>query len=225
VPDLPEALTEIIWDPDRRFEQVKLFCIAELSRIADPRVVEALIRIVTHENVDRTVYARAAETLVDRVDPGSVPGLAAALARRTDYLLAKKARGVDALARAAAKLRARDLAQPLVAHLLDAETPAGALQSIVEALVAIGEPSAVEPLAQFLLDYRADESMEAHPEALRAAADGLVRLGGPVHRQLLKFIQGDAHTRPFLRAYVEEVLSAAPPGRTGGAGGARGGTG
>jgi len=212
--DLTETLTEIIWDPDRRFEQVKLFCIAELSRIADPRVVGALIRIVTHENVDRTVYARAAETLIARVDSASTPELQSALMVRTDYLAATRARGVDALAGAAAKLRARDLAPPLIEHLLDAETPVTALASIVAALVAIGEASAVEPLAQFLLDHRADEAMEEHPEALRAAADGLMRLGGPTHRQLLAFIEGDGHTRPFLRAYVGDALRAKGPAKT-----------
>ena len=177
--------------------------------MADPGVIDALIRIVTHENVDQNVYARAEKTLIDRIDAGSAPKLIAALGLRTDYLLGTKARGVGALARAAAKLGARDLAPPLIGHLLDPETPVGSLESIVAALLALGEASAVEPLAQLLLDYRADEAIEDHPEALRAAADGLLRLGGPTHRQLLAFIEGDAHTRPFLRAYVGDALSAA----------------
>jgi len=209
--DLVDTLTEIIWDPDRRFEAVKLFCIAELSRIADPRVVEALIRIITHENVDPRVHARAADTLVERIDRSTAPGLLAALRVRTDYLEATKARGVAALARAAAKVGVRDLAAPLVGHLGDAETPAAALEVIVASLAALGDPAAVEPLAQFLLDYRADHAMEKHPEALRRAADALLRLGTPTHRQLLAFVEGDIHTRPFLRAYVKKALESKPP--------------
>jgi HEAT repeat protein len=115
------------------------------------------------------------------------------------------------LARAAQKVGARELAPPLIAHLGDAETPAAALEVIVGALVALGDPAAIEPLSQFLLDYRADEALEGHPEALRRAADGLLRLGSPTHRQLLAFIEGDSHTRPFLRAYVRKALQAKEP--------------
>jgi outer membrane protein assembly factor BamB len=209
--DTLETLTEIIWDPDRRFDQVKLYCVAELARSRDPRVVDTLIRIVTHENVERRVYERAADMLVERADAASAPRLLAALSLRTDYLASTRARGVEALARAAAKVGARELVPPLLAHLRDAETPAAALEAIVGALVALADPSVVEPLAQFLLDYRADEALEAHPEALRRTVDGLLRLGGPANRQLLGFVQGDPATRPFLRAYVGTALGAGPP--------------
>jgi hypothetical protein len=205
--DLHETLTEIIWDPDRRFEQVKLFAVDELSRGGDRRVIESLIRIVTHDNVDRRVHERAAATLVERIGADALPALRHALAVRTDYLAGVRARGVDALAGAAARLGAAELVPLLAAHLEDAETPVGALGAVAAALVAIGDRSAAEPLARFVLDHRADEALEAHPEALRAAVDGLARLGTPVQRQLLAFVAGDLHTRPFLRATIRERMS------------------
>ena len=48
--------------------------------------------------MDPRVHARAADTLVERVDGSAVAGLVAALAVRTDYLESTKARGVAALA-------------------------------------------------------------------------------------------------------------------------------
>jgi outer membrane protein assembly factor BamB len=212
-PDLRRSLAEVIWDPDRRFGPVKLFCVEQLAQLSGGSVAADLVKIVSHEGIDPLVYQRAGDVLVARHDKASIPLYLELLKVHTNFIEGTQARAVDIMARVLGDLKAPEAVRPLLLHLADHETPQPAIVEIVKALIAIGDPSVVEPLRDFLLTYRCDPDFNKNPAALQFVAEGLLKMGGENERQLLSFVENDANTLPSLRTYLGEALkvkSAAP---------------
>lgn len=205
-PDLRASLTEVIWDPDRRFGAVKLFAVEQLARLPGESVSADLVKIVIHEKIDPVVYKKAGQMIVDRHDKSAIPFYLTTLKSHYDFLEGTRGKAVDIMARALADLKAKEAVTPLVRHLKDHETPIPAIEEIVKALVHIGDKSAVEPMRDFLLTYRADPLFKKSSIALNLAADGLLKLGGEEERQMLSFVQNDSQTIKPLRAYLAEAL-------------------
>ncbi len=211
-PDLRRALTEVIWDPDRRFGAVKLFCVEQLAQLKGGSVAEDLVKIVTHEGIDPAVYKRAGEMIVSRHDRASVPLYLETLKSHYNFVEGTRAKAVDIMARALGDLKAQEAVRPLLLHLADHENTVAAVAEVARALIAIGDQAAVEPFRDFLLTYRCDPSFSRAPEALNLVAEGLLKMGGENERQLLSFVEGDANTLPSLRTYLAEALKQAKPG-------------
>ncbi len=218
-PDLRESLTQVIWDPDRRFGAVKLFAVEQLSRLPGDRVSADLVKIVTREGIDPAVYKRAGQMIVDRHDAKAVPLYIETLKPRYDFLEDTRAMAVDIMARALGDLKAKQAVGPLLAHLKDPETPISAVEEIVKALISVDDKSVVTPFRDWLLYYRADPSFKDASLVLNLIADGLMKLGGEEERQLLRFVQNDSQTIKPLRTYLAEALkrSQATAGQEGGA--------
>lgn len=209
--ELRDALLGIIWDPDRRFEAVKLFALAEMGRIVGTHATEDLIKVLTFERIDRKVYEKAGEALLGRIRAEDVGLLVRALATRTDYVEGTKARGVDMLARAAGKLKGVEAVEPLLSHFGDPETPPAALREIVKALDQIGSQAVLGPFREFLLTYRADADLANEPDVLRRVCDALLRLGIQHDRQLVRFVAEDPQTQAYLRKYASGALKGKKP--------------
>lgn len=205
-PNLQRALTEMIWDPDRRFGEVKLFGIQQLSKLSGAKIAKALVQIVTRPGINARVYKRAGNMIVSRHDKAAIPLYLKVLKTRYDFLDGTQPRAVDIMARALGDLRAPEAVQPLLLHLADHETPLAAVVHIVRALKAIGDKSVVEPLRDFLLTYRCEAQFKKAPEALNAVADALLALGGEEERQLLGFVGNDSHSLKSLRVYLATAL-------------------
>lgn len=204
--DLREALLGIIWDPDRRFEAIKLFALEELGRIEGGSITEDLVKALTYEKIDRRVYEKAGEAMLQRVSATDAELLVKTLKVNTDYVQGTRARGIDVLARAVGKLKLNQAVLPLLAHLEDPETPPVALREVVRALDDIGSSAALGSFRQFLLTYRVDPDLANEPEVLRRMCDALLRLGVQHDRQLIRFVAEDPQTQPYLRAYAAERL-------------------
>ena len=205
-PDLRAALTEMIWDPDRRFQDVKLFGVQQLARLSGTDVARALLQIVTRPGVSPAVYKRAGAMIVRRRDRNAIPLYLEVLRHRNDFLRGSRAAAVDIMATALGELRAVEAKQALLLHLADHETPMGALSAIVEALRKIGDKSLIEPLRDFLLTYRCEPQFAKAPAGLKSAAEALLALGGEEERQLLAFVANDAHTVKPLRVLLIRAL-------------------
>jgi hypothetical protein len=204
--NLEKALTEMIWDPDRRFGAVKLFGIQQLARLSGHRVAEALVQVVTRPGINAKVYRRAGEMIVSRRDKKAIPLYLKVLRRRYNFLDGTEPRAVDIMARALGDLRAPEAVKPLLLHLADPETRLPAVVAIVQALHSIGDSSVVEPLRDFLLTYRCEPQFRKVPAALNAVADALLGLGGEEERQLLRFVGNDSHSLESLRVYIKTAL-------------------
>ncbi|MCC6746590.1 MAG: PQQ-binding-like beta-propeller repeat protein [Deltaproteobacteria bacterium] len=200
--DLRAALKEMIWDPDRRFQAVKIFGVEQLARLPGGQVTEDLVKIVSRPDLDAAVYRRAGDVLVARRDRAAIPLYLNVLKQRTDFVEGTQAVAVDVIARALGDLKAPEAVRPLLAHLGDHETPQPALVEVVKALTALGDAAVLEPFRDFLLTYRCDAAFLKDTTALNLVAEALLRLGGEDERQLLSFVENDSHTLKPLRAYI-----------------------
>lgn len=205
-PNIRQTLAEVIWDPDRRFGAVKLFCVEELARLAGNRVSQDLVKIVTYEGIDPTVYKRAGDVLVARHDKAAIPLYVKTLKSTYSFINGTRGKAIDIMARALGDLKAPEAVRPLLMHLADHETSLVATEAVVRALAAIGDRSIKDPFRDFLLTYRCDPIFAKAPAALNLVAETLLNMGGEDERQLLSFIENDPHTLKSLRVYLGEVL-------------------
>jgi outer membrane protein assembly factor BamB len=204
---LADTLSTIVWDPDRRFWDVKMFAIEELARQPGREVTAQLLKITEQEGLPAAVYQKAGEALVARKDASAADLLARVLATRADYADGKTAPAVEILARAAGAMKATTAAPALVAHLRRPETPPAALTQIARALAAIGATDALPALHDFVTMYRADPLYDGDPTPLVAASEAMLALGGPAERQLLLYLAEEPHTVEPLRVHLRRALA------------------
>jgi outer membrane protein assembly factor BamB len=204
---LSETLSSIVWDPDRRFWDVKIFAIEELARQPGREVTGQLLKITEQEGLPPAVYQKAGEALVARKDASAADLLAGVLRAHADYADGKAAPAVEILARAAGAMKATTAAPALVAHLRRPETPPAALTQIARALAAIGATDALPALRDFITMYRADPIYDGDPTPLVAASEAMLALGGPAERQLLLYLAEEPHTVEPLRVHLRHALA------------------
>ena len=214
--ELVDTLVAIISDKDRRFPDVKLFAIEELGRQPGREPTRKLLDIMGKEGLPPLASQKVGEALAARRDTQSADMLAGALRLTADYADGQTAPPVEFLAKAVGALGAagRVVSPELVTQLRRAETPPVAATQIARALAATGAEDAVPALRDFLTMYRADPAYDADPTALIAAAEALLKLGGPADRMLLLFVAEEPHTAAGLRAHLTRALGETAPART-----------
>ena len=214
--ELVDTLVTIISDKDRRFPDVKLFAIEELGRQPGREPTRKLLDIMGKEGLPPLASQKVGEALAARRDTQSSDMLAGALRSTADYADGQTAPPVEFLAKAVGALGAggRVVSPELVAQLRRPETPPAAATQIARALAATGADDAVPALRDFLTMYRADPAYDADPTALIAAAEALLKLGGPADRMLLLFVAEEPHTAAGLRAHLTRALGETAPART-----------
>lgn len=215
-PDVVKTLSQIIFDPDARFTAVKVFAADSLGDVPGKEASAALLKIVLASGqaiggVPPAAQKKAGERLVARADKDALPLYLDALKGRYDFLEDKQPRAVDVLARAVAALDAKEAAPDLAAHLLDPATPAPALKDIAAALGSLGGKDAARALKEFLLTYRADPGFLTDPAPLTAAAEALLKIGGPDARRTAIYVAEEKRTVQPLSAWLKKALEPAKP--------------
>jgi outer membrane protein assembly factor BamB len=203
---LAHALASILWDPDKRFQEVKQYAVDELARLPGKEVTGELLRALEATELPAPVVQRATDALVDRRDPDSLELFAAALKVRSDYAEDRRAPRLDVLARAVAVTKAGHLMPALLEHLRFPETDAAAVRDIADAALATESREAVGPFQNYLMQYRADPTCQRAPGPVIAAAEVVLKLGGPSHRAALMFLAEDPRTVDPLRAHLRKAL-------------------
>jgi hypothetical protein len=206
---LSETLSTIVWDPDRRFWDVKMFAIEELARQPGKDVTAQLLKITEQEGLPPAVYQKAGEALVGRKDGASADVLARVLARHADYAEGRSAPAVEVLARAAGAMKAegRPVVPALIEHLRHPETPPAAITAIARALAAIGAIEALPALRDFVSMYRADSAYDGDPTPLVAASEAMLAIGGAAERELLLYLAEEPRTVEQLRGHLRRALA------------------
>jgi outer membrane protein assembly factor BamB len=220
-PDLLATLEKIVWDPDARFNAVKLLAVDALGAAPGKEASAALLKIVRKEgNVPPAAQARAGERLVERKDATALPLYLEALGAHYDYLEDRRPRGVEVLARVVAALGAHEAAPLLVAHLGDHETPQPVLKELVTALGAVaptgpdGKQEGKEVIAalrDLLFTYRADPAFLPDPSPLLLAGELVLKMGGPEERRAVAYVAEEARTLPALSTHLKKLLAEAAP--------------
>jgi hypothetical protein len=215
-PALVTTLSSILWDPDRRFTDVRMFALEELTKIGGPEVARQLLRALDiGEVVPPAVLKKTMEVLAARQDRTMLPVYLEALRVRPDYAEDRQPRRLDFFARAVTTLKAREAIPLLVEHLRLPDTDLQAVGPIAEAAITLQAKEALEPFQDFLLQYRADPAFVGDPTPLIAACNVLLKLGGPKHRSLLLFVAEAPHTIEPVSNHLQRSLvpeQAAPRG-------------
>jgi hypothetical protein len=204
--DLKQSLTEIVLDPDNRLVPARGFAVQLMARDPDGEVTRELLDLYAQRSMPGALREAIGTAL--RARRTGTEHLVAALARRYDYLEGTKAPPLEVIAPALVEAEVRGAARDLVAHLLDHETPAAVLPTVVSAALALGDDAVLPVLRTFLVTYRADGSLRADPQALVLAAEGIFKRGGPEGRELLARLAADARTHEALATAIRELFEA-----------------
>ena len=207
-PELPAVLSSMIFDPDKRFSDVRMFALEQLTQLSGPEVTKELLRALDSGDVIPTpVLKKAMDVLVARQDRQLLPVYMDALRVHPDYAEDRQPKRLDFYARAVAALKAKEAVPLLVEYLRLPETDLDAVSEIAEAVLALEAKQSIEPFGDFLLQYRADPAFRAHPTPLIAASNVLLRLGGAKERSLLHFIAEEPQTLEPLAEHIKRALT------------------
>jgi outer membrane protein assembly factor BamB len=204
---LAGVLSSIVWDPDRRFSDVKVFAIEQMAKLPGSAVTADLLKVGQKEGLPADAYQKAADALVQRRDDSATEQYIAALKVHTDYAEDRHAQSVGTLAHAAAVMKARPLAPALIDHLRLPDTDPPTAAEISRALAAMGATEGLPALRAFLSLYRADPSYEGDPAPLASVAEAILTLGGAADRPLLTTMADDPLTLEPLRLALKRQLA------------------
>jgi outer membrane protein assembly factor BamB len=211
---LSRTLASILFDPDRRFVDVKMYAIGELAALEGRDVTSELLRALEAPDLPPLVVQKAVEALAARRDPASVGLYSEALRIHSDYADDRHAPRLDVLARAVAATKARQAMPALLEHLRLPDTEPDAIRAIADAVLATTAREAVPAFTDYLLQYRADPAFQKEPTPLVAASEILIKLGGAGDRATLLFVAREPRTIDPLRAYLQQALFAPDAAQT-----------
>jgi hypothetical protein len=212
-PPLRDQLLAAAENADHRLVPARVLAVELLAALDEPEATTHLIAICDGGRVPAPVQTAACQALARRTVGGDQ--VVAALERRASFLRGRNPPAVGALARAAARLGERRAVALLAGHLLDPYTRTTDLAPVAEALGALGDRAAEDPLERFVLLYHAEAPDPALAEALGAAMQALVTLVGPAAADTLTTVIDDPFTMPAVRERAEAVrarLAAAASG-------------
>ena len=210
---LAQTLSSIIWDPDKRFTDVRMFALEELTKLSGPDVTRELLRALdSGDVVPSPVLRKAMDVLVARRDRSLLPVFMEALKVHPDYAEDRAPKRLEFYARAVAELKAKEAVPLLVEHLRLPDTDMEAVREISAAVLALGAKDSLEPFEDFLVQYRADPAFQAHPTPLTAAADVLLKLGGPKEHAQLLFVAEHPATLEAVATHIKRSLAQPAPG-------------
>jgi len=145
--------------------------------------------------------------LVERGDARSLPIYIEAIKVKPDYTEGRQPQRLDLMARALAKLGARDAMPALVEHVRLPETDPGTVAEIGQAVITLKARDQLAAFRDYLAQYRADPAFMSQPGALIAAANVLVKLGDSQDRTLLLFVAEEPKTITSLKVAIERLLA------------------
>jgi outer membrane protein assembly factor BamB len=205
--DLAKQLSSMIFDPDKRFSDVRMFALEELTSLSGPDVTRELLKALDSGDVIPTpVLKRAMDVLVERQDQALLPVYMDALRVHPDYAEGQQPRRLDFYARAVAALKAKSAVPLLVEYLRLPDTEPEAVTEISEAVLSLEARQSIEPFGDFLLQYRADPAFVSNPAPLISASNVLLKLGGAKERSLLNFVAEEPQTLEALAEHLRRAL-------------------
>ncbi|HEY0708644.1 MAG TPA: PQQ-binding-like beta-propeller repeat protein [Polyangia bacterium] len=205
--DLAKSLSSMILDPDKRFSDVRMFALEQLTQLSGPEVTRELLKALDNGDViPSPVLKRAMDVLVERQDQALLPVYMEALRVHPDYAEGQQPRRLDFYARAVAALKAKNAVPLLVEYLRLPDTEPDAVTEISEAVLALEARQSVEPFGDFLLQYRADPAFVSNPAPLISASNVLLKLGGAKERSLLNFVAEEPQTLEALAEHLRRAL-------------------
>lgn len=191
---------------DARLVPARALAVRLLAALPQGEATRNLIALCDDRRAPPAVRTEACAALAERTT--GVEYVLQALQRHARFLEETTAPPVGALAKAAVRMQARQAVPLLLAHVADPATEAADLAPLIEALGALGDRAAAEPLADFLRLYHAEATDDALVAAVGAAAEALVALQGPAAEDVIRPAAEDPLAPEPARARLQQVLTA-----------------
>lgn len=203
--DPVESLKNLILDRDNRLLPIRAYAVGLLAAIPKPEITHTLLEIYSNPASPQMLRLAVVKAIESRTVGAEF--LVSALGMKYDYLEGTRPPPMKIVAPALINMGEKEAVPALIAHLMNHETPAEDLVSIVAALHALGDVSVVEPLTRLLTLYHADIAFLGHEQALASAAYTLLKYGEkePVEK-FISLIRDDSQTLTELKKLLRGVL-------------------
>lgn len=201
------GLLSIAIDGDARLLPVRAFAVRQLAALPAPEATRDLLDVYAQRNAPPELLRVVADALQARA-AGS-EHLVDALATHYDFLERTQPAPLPVIVPALVRARETRAVAGLLEWMGDPETPATMLPGIVGAVADLGDASVVQPLHELLRVYRADSAFAQAPDALVAAARGVVRHDATNGRARVMSIADAPDTSPRLAAALRDLLTEA----------------
>ncbi|UJR79022.1 PQQ-binding-like beta-propeller repeat protein [Sandaracinus amylolyticus] len=202
---LRDQLLAATQNTDARLVPARAYAARLLASMPEPEVTASLVALCDDRSLPAQLHAAACDALALR--ESGIEHVTSALERHASYLAGTSAPPVGALARAAARANERRAVPLLIAQLRDPQTPADDLAAVAQALQALGDASAREPLEDFVRLYHA-ENDQTLARPLAAAITAYTALAGPASQETLRWVIDDPMSMPAARAAAQQALTA-----------------
>jgi hypothetical protein len=198
------ALTRIAGDPDNRLVPARAFAVELLAKMDEPEITRDLLDLYAQRSTPGALREAIGNAL--RVREVGTEYLVAALDQHYDYLDDVPAPPLGLIVPALLEQRVDGAVEGLVAHMMDHETPAEVLPTVIRGVVELGDESIVPALRTFLTLYHADSLFEDNADALAVAAEGVFRHGGDEGRALLQALMAQPRTEEPAQAAIQGLF-------------------
>jgi hypothetical protein len=191
---------------DARLVPARAYAARLLASLPEPEVTASLVSLCDDRNLPAQLHGAACDALAER--SVGTEHVIDALGRHASYLDGTTAPPVGALARAAVRGNARNAVPLLVAHLRDPQTAIDDVGPLAEALGALADRAAVDPLDDFIRLYHAESPDPGLAGALGSAITAYTALAGPSSQETLRVVIDDPMSMPAAREAAREALAA-----------------
>ncbi len=198
------GLKEMMWDKDNRMMPIRAYAAFLIADFPIPEVTQDLLTIYSDASIPKGLRDAVVQALAKRTIGSQY--LVKALHMRYDFLEQTQAPPMQVVAPALVNMNDRSAVPGLLTHLMNYETPVEAIREIAFAIDALGDPSVVGTLTQFITLYHADSSFLGHEDALAMAGKGILTHGGQPGEQFVASVRDDFQTLPELKSQLLELL-------------------
>ncbi len=198
------GLRDLVFDVDTQVLPLRKYALKLMADLPDEDVTMDLLEVLRSSHVPKAMRDQAALMLRGR--EGGVEFLKDALQYHADYLGETTAPPVGAIASSLANAKEKSALPLLLSHLRDHETPTADLVELTEAILVLGDVSAVPDLERFLVMYHADSCLSTNIDILVNVAEAIVKFGGEDGKAKVGEIIADPITGSVLKSKLSDVV-------------------
>ena len=198
------GLRDLVFDVDTQVLPLRKYALKLMADLPSETVTMDLLEVLRSSHVPKAMRDQAAMMLRGR--EGGVEFLKDALQYHADYLGDMSAPPVGAIASSLANANEKSALPLLLNHLRDHETPTSDLVELTEAILVLGDVSAVPDLERFLVMYHADSCLSTNIDVLVNVAEAIVKFGGEDGQAKVKEIIADPFTGSVLKSKLSDVV-------------------
>ena len=207
VSPLATQISDAILNRESELATAQRLLLRELSTLDDEVATKTLVELASDPRTSPALLTDARTALANRRNGARY--MQAALARHYDFMKdVLRPPPVGPIAQALAAMNEKGAAPLLASHLLDPADTDEDVRRAADALVILGSANEAKALRQFFGMYRASAPTEEISLAVVAAAQALVKLGGPDGKATVRDAVTDAMTKDDVRERLSALMQA-----------------